>query len=117
MCYARLCRQMNYVATAHHFKDSCGGDAIGEIGFMKVKTRVVLELRKSRFLQTRIVIGIEAIDAVHGPSVGKKPACQMKADEAGRAGDNNGLAHFRIPSRPCSKSVVTVSVRSTPVGR
>src|ERR1700727_1411825 len=78
---------------------------------MEMEIRAALELHKPRLLQKWVVIGIEVVETVNGPTVGEEPPRQMKADKAGRAGHQNGLIHLVIPRRPCSITSVTAPAR------
>src|ERR1700692_2828679 len=62
---------------------------------MEIRARA--QFAEAGLLQHRIVIAVEVIETMNGPAVGKKPARQMIADEAGSTGDQNGIAHFVVP--------------------
>ena len=51
---------------------------------------------KSCFFQSRVVIGVEIVETIDDPAVGKKPARQMKANEPSGAGHKNGLSHATL---------------------
>ncbi len=47
------------------------------------------EPRKARLFQAHVIIGVAVVKAHHRMSVGKEAPCEMVADEAGGAGNEN----------------------------
>ncbi len=57
------------------------------------------QFRPPRLLEGRIVVGVHVVDADDGAAVGKKTPRDMKADEPGGAGHQDGLAGHSV-ARP-----------------
>ena len=75
------------------------GPAVGDIDLLELEIGECLELRDPRLLETRVVIGIEVIEADHVVSVHQQPPRNVHADESGRSGDENRLLQstsFRV---------------------
>src|SRR5579862_1471090 len=108
---AGLRGKMQHVAEVLPGKQRGHRAAVREIALMEMERRAVLELGQPRLLQARVVIGVEVVEAMNGPTVGKEPARQMKANEAGSAGHKNGLVHPVVPGQPCSISPLTAAAR------
>ena len=66
--------------------------AIREIELDELKIVKLGQLGAARVLQLRIVIGVQVVDADNVAAALQQPPCDMEADKAGRAGDENGPA-------------------------
>jgi hypothetical protein len=89
MAHAGLRREMHDMRVAAG-EQRRAGVTVGEIAPLEPKTRERRQLGEPRLLQGRIVIGAEIVDADDGASVLQQPSRHVKADESGRAGDQNG---------------------------
>ena len=67
------------------------GLAIANIHLREFEIGERFELRDAGLLQTRIVVGVEVVDAHHVVPVRQQAPRNMHADESGRSGDENGL--------------------------
>ena len=65
--------------------------AIGDIALLEVEVRVSGEFGQAGFLQLGVIVGIEVVERDDGAAIGKQTSGDVKADEAGRAGDENRL--------------------------
>ncbi|MNH27213.1 hypothetical protein D3C79_873160 [compost metagenome] len=77
------------------------GGAIGEIEALEAKAGQGAEAREARLLQAHLVVVIQVVDADHLMALGTEPLRQVKADEAGGAGDQ--VFHWgrsRLSPRP-----------------
>ncbi len=73
-----------------------GGHAgtVGEVDRVVNVARLGLQPLQPGVLQGRVVIAVEVVDADHGLAARQQAAGGVKADETGRAGDEDGsLAH------------------------
>ena len=61
------------------------------IGFDELEAGQIGELGEPRLFQFRIVIGVDIVETDDAPSIAQQPARDVEADEAGRAGDEDGL--------------------------
>ena len=59
------------------------------------------KLGEPRLLQRRIVIGVEVVEADDVAAVSQQPPRDVKADEAGGAGDEDRAVSHRLCSRVC----------------
>ncbi len=80
--------------------------AIGEVGAQEGVARVappvgLLEQRQARFLQRRVVVVVDDVEADHVVAALHQRLGDMKADEACIAGDENlhGPVHLRSQAR------------------
>ena len=75
-----------------------GGDAVAvsQVQRMMVIGGVGLKLGQARLLQRRIVIGVEVVQADDALAPLQQTPGGVKADEAGGAGDQDGIAHDRL---------------------
>ena len=62
-----------------------------------MEVRVSGEFGQAGFLQLRVIVGIEVVERDDGAAVGEQTPRDVKADEAGRASDENRL-HRALPS-------------------
>ena len=73
--------------------------AIGKIDLVEVEILKLSQNREARFLECRIVIVIDAINANDAAPVLKKAPRQREAKKAGCTGDQNGVMWHRRPSK------------------
>ena len=80
--------------------------AVGEVELGKLEAIGFCQLGEARLLQLRIVIVVHIIEADHGLAVAQQPPGDMKADETGGAGDQDGSysRHRSMPSGFCPRS-------------
>src|SRR5215468_4301494 len=93
--YAGLRGEMDYVGEAMLGEKRRHAVAISEIELDEAKCLGRGELRATCVLQLRIVIGVEVVEPDHRMAVGQQPARNMKADETGRARDQDRLCGHR----------------------
>jgi hypothetical protein len=67
------------------------GLAIANIHLREFEIGERLELRDPGLLETRIVVGVEIVNAHHVVPVRQQAPRNVHADESGRSGDENGL--------------------------
>ena len=63
--------------------------AIGEIELDEAERRLLLEQREAALLQPDVVVVVEIVEADDFVAALEQLACRVKADEAGRTGDEN----------------------------
>src|SRR5580704_13064646 len=88
-----LRREMRHIGESLRSEQPRHGTAVGDIASLETKIHVRKQLCESRFLETRVVIVIEVVDADDTPAFGGEPAREMKSDEPSRAGHKDGLTH------------------------
>src|ERR1700735_772783 len=89
MPHAGLCGKVYHVGesvTAEQFRYRV---AVGNVGLLKVEIGEAGKLLEPGFLQPRIVIGGEIVDAEYGVASFQYPPRPVHADEACRPGDKN----------------------------
>ena len=99
MTHAGLRGEMHDIGKAMRSEQFRHRPAIGNIDLLELEIGECLELRDPGLLETRIVIGIEVIEADHVVSVRQQPPRNVHADKAGRSGDENRLLQstsFRV---------------------
>ncbi len=87
-------------------KQRRGGGAVRQIQLYEFEILGAGELRQPRFLQLRIVIRRQIIHTDDVTAVRHQTARHMKPNEAGGAGDKNGIysRHGSTPSDLCLRS-------------
>ena len=100
MPHPGLRREMDHQREAMRGEQSCGSSAIRQIQPHEFEILGACQLPQPRFLQRRIVIRREVVDADHVAAGLHQMTRDMKSDEAGRAGDENGIysRHRSMPS-------------------
>src|SRR5438034_33079 len=91
MTHAGLRSEMHDGGKAMCRKQLRHGLAIGNVHLLEFEVRERLELRDPGPLETRIVIGIEVIEAHHVMSLRQQAVRDVHADESGCPGDENKL--------------------------
>ncbi len=97
--YAGLRSQMHDIGKAMGSEQFRHGPPVGNIDLVELEIGECLEFRDPGLLETRIVIGIEVVDAHHVVSVRQQAPRDVHADESGRPGDENRLLQstsFRV---------------------
>ena len=87
--HAGLRGEMHDIGKAMRGEQFRHGAAVGNIDLLELEIGECLELRDPGLLETRIVIGIEIVDAYHVVSAGQQAPRNVHADESGRPGDEN----------------------------
>ena len=64
--------------------------AVGDIELREGKALDGLQRRAPRLLERRVVVGIEVVEAEHPLAAGEQGLGDVRADEAGCAGDDDG---------------------------
>src|SRR5215471_1528344 len=95
MTHAGLRGEMHDSRKAMRSKQRRYGFALANVHLDEFEIGERLELREPSLLETRIVIGIEVIEAHHVVSVRQEAARHMHPDEPGRAGNENRLLQAR----------------------
>jgi hypothetical protein len=72
--------------------------AIGDVHLLEPEARRCLELGNASRFQAGIIIRIEIVETDDVIALRQQATSDMHADEAGRAGDQNGLPHINVPS-------------------
>ena len=83
--HARLRGEMHHLRKFIFREERSHRLAFREIELDESKSRQLGELGKPRLFQPRIVIVVDVVEADDFSAVLQQPACDMKADEAGRA--------------------------------
>ncbi len=96
---AGLRGQMHDRAEIAIAKNRLDRPAIGKIDLVEVEILKLSQNREARFLECRIVIVIDAINANDAAPVLKKAPRQREAKKAGCTGDQNGVMWHRRPSK------------------
>src|SRR6185312_2748567 len=96
MAHARLRGEMDDVRKAMLRKQLRHPIAVGEIAFDELKSRQPAKFGKARLFQLGIVIIVEIVEADDGAPALQQPARDMKADEAGGAGDKDRSVSHRF---------------------
>src|SRR3974390_2344947 len=91
IAHSRLRSEMHDRAEISLAENRLGRLAFGKIDLMKTKLRKLPQHREPRFLERRVVIIVDAIDANHSAAVFQKPPRQRKADETCATRDQNRL--------------------------
>jgi hypothetical protein len=99
MTHAGLRSEMHDIGKAMRSEQLRHGPAVGNIDLLELEIGPCLELRDSGLLETRVVIGTEAIEADHVVSVRQQPPRNVHADKSGRSGDENRLLQSYVLSR------------------
>ncbi len=75
-----------------------GGDAVavGQIQRVMAVVRIGLKLGQPGLLQRRVIIGVEVVQPDNAFAPLQQTPGGMEADEAGGAGDQDGIAHDRL---------------------
>ena len=112
MAHPGLRRQMDDKRKAVLGEQRRGGGAVSEIELHEFEILRAGELLEPCFFELRVVIGREIVDADDFAANIHQPARDVEADEAGSAGDQNGIyrRHRSMPSGFCPRS----SVKLTP---
>ena len=78
--------------------------AVGELDFLETEIGMASQLAKSRFLQTRIVIGVEIVGSDDGRTVGEQALRHVHSDESRSARNQNRIRQTSVlpcnPKRP-----------------
>ena len=96
MTNAGLRREMNDIRKAVLLEQCGHAVAVGKVELDEAQAIGFGELGATRFLQRRIVIGIHIVEPDNVAAVAQQTLRDMKADEAGRAGDEDGAVSHRI---------------------
>ncbi len=78
--------------------------AVREVELDEAEPRVLAQDREPRFLQRRVVVVVEVVETDHLVAAIEEPAGDVKADEAGRAGDEDLHGHSLASASSLSKT-------------
>ena len=95
VAHAGLRGEMHDVGKAMLGEQRRHAGAVGEIELDEAEAAILRELVEARLLERRIVVGVEIVEADDGAAIRQQPARHMKADEAGRAGDEDRISGHR----------------------
>ncbi len=89
---------------------------VGEIELNELEVLQFLQLVAPRFLELRIVVGVQVVEADDRAAVLQQALGHVEPDEAGRAGDENGLyrRHRSIPFGFCARSSFDLTSSTMP---
>jgi hypothetical protein len=103
IAHAGLGGQMHHGGETVFGKERRHAGAVGEIEFRETEAFELGQLREARILQRRIVIGVEIVEADDGAAGFQQPPRDVKADETGGAGDEDGVTRHWSPPRCAQK--------------
>src|SRR5215831_13635494 len=92
MSHTGLRAKVNDMRKTELFEQVRNPLAIGKIQFYEAKSVRLRKLRKARFFQSWVIIGVHIVEANHVVPVTQQTPCDMEADKAGRAGHQNRAA-------------------------
>src|ERR1700733_15852408 len=95
VAHAGLRGEMNDRTECTIAKTRFGAFAVGKIEPVKAEFAELPQHREPGFLERRVVIVIDAVDADDGAAAFEQPARQREADKARGAGDENRLLRHR----------------------
>ena len=88
--------------------------AISEIELVELEVGKLGEFLQARQLEGRVVIGVEIVETDHDATLAEQVARGVEADEAGRAGDENGLARHVVCSFAYCRAPLTIATGRRP---
>ena len=89
--HPRLRRQVQHAGGAHPRKQLGQGRPVGDVQPLKAEIRVRQQARQPRFLQRRVVVGVEVVDADHGVAARQQAGAGVHSDESGSASDKHSV--------------------------
>jgi len=89
VAHARLCGQIDHVREALLLEQRVHGRVIGHVHVREGETGVGFKFLQAVLLELHIVVVVQAVQADDGVPGFQKAPGKMKADEPGRAGDEN----------------------------
>ncbi len=110
IAHAGLRRHVDDVARLERGEQAGGRLAVGEVEAAEVEAGKPCQLGEAGFLEGRVVIVVDAVDADDGDALLEQPAGDVKADEARCAGHEYGCrvgkSHILNPPNPLSGCAV-----------
>lgn len=89
MAHTGLGGEVDDVVGTVLLKDARDGGLVGDVCAVEGESRLGGEQAKAGLFECRIIIVVEVVQAVHGVTIVQKALYDVKADEAGCAGDEH----------------------------